>query len=272
MNLSLPGLLCRRHGPHPFQVAVVHGGPGAAGEMAPLAVELAKKRGVLEPFQTENSFFGQVEELASCLLDAGEPPLVLIGFSWGACLSLLVAAHKPALVRKLILVGCGPLDVSDAQKIEEARLGRLQEKERAEYRDVVKILDGASPGDKAAALARLGELALKTDSFDPWEGKGGSPLPNGYKHKDFSRALKEALEYRRSGRLLEAAGRLRCPVTAIHGDYDPHPGEGVRKPLSGALEDFRWILLEQCGHKPWIERRARDTFQRILDEELKAAS
>ena len=26
--------------------------------------------------------------------------------------------------------------------------------------------------------------------------------------------------------------KIKCPVVAIHGDYDPHLAEGVREPLS----------------------------------------
>lgn len=73
---------------------------------------------------------------------------------------------------------------------------------------------------------------------------------------------------RRSGTLLELAQRIQCPVVAIHGDYDPHPAEGVRKPLLSVLKDFRFVLLKQCGHKPWIERRATEAFYQVLEEEL----
>ncbi|MFH1652023.1 MAG: alpha/beta hydrolase, partial [Chloroflexota bacterium] len=54
----------------------------------------------------------------------------------------------------------------------------------------------------------------------------------------------------------------------IHGDADPHSAEGVKVPLSRVLPDFRFILLERCGHEPWIERAARDTFYKILRSEV----
>lgn len=53
-----------------------------------------------------------------------------------------------------------------------------------------------------------------------------------------------------------------------HGDYDPHPSEGVRKPLSAVLSEFRFVLLENCGHTPWCERQARGAFYEVLEEEL----
>lgn len=73
---------------------------------------------------------------------------------------------------------------------------------------------------------------------------------------------------RRSGKLLEMGREIASPVVAIHGDYDSHPAEGVGKPLSTAVRDFRFILLEKCGHKPWIERQARERFYAILEGEL----
>ncbi len=73
---------------------------------------------------------------------------------------------------------------------------------------------------------------------------------------------------RQTGKLLDIVAKIRCPVVAIHGDYDPHPAEGVRGPLSSILKDFRLILLEKCGHKPWIEREAKETFYEILNKEL----
>jgi len=54
------------------------------------------------------------------------------------------------------------------------------------------------------------------------------------------------------------------PVTAIHGDYDSHPAEGVRLPLFSVLKNFQFILLEKCGHTPWNERYARDQFFGVL--------
>jgi pimeloyl-ACP methyl ester carboxylesterase len=72
---------------------------------------------------------------------------------------------------------------------------------------------------------------------------------------------------RQSGELLALAGQIRCPVVAIHGDYDPHPAEGVQEPLSATLGHFRFILLEKCGHTPWMERQARDAFYAILKKE-----
>src|ERR1039458_2668780 len=82
----------RFHGTAPFRVAVIHGGPGAAGEMAPVARRSSRNDGVLEPLQTARSVEGQIEELREALSRHSQLPAVLIGLSWGAWLSLLTAA------------------------------------------------------------------------------------------------------------------------------------------------------------------------------------
>ena len=94
----------RTYGKAPFTVAVIHGGPGAGGEMAPVARELAYDRGVLEPIQTATSLHGQVKELRRVLENHADIPAILIGFSWGAWLSFLVTSRYPALVKKLLLI------------------------------------------------------------------------------------------------------------------------------------------------------------------------
>ncbi|MHA1167837.1 MAG: alpha/beta fold hydrolase, partial [Candidatus Hodarchaeales archaeon] len=35
--------LLRKHGKPPYSIAVIHGGPGAGGEMAPVAIELSTR-------------------------------------------------------------------------------------------------------------------------------------------------------------------------------------------------------------------------------------
>ena len=259
----------RTYGKAPFRVAVIHGGPGAGGEMAPVARELASSRGVLEPIQTANSLDGQVEELRSVLETHGDPPVILIGYSWGAWLGFIVAARCPGLVSKLILVGSGPYEERYVAELQETRLSRLSKDDRAEFEAVVKALNRPLTEDRDALLARLGALAAKADAYDPVVGGARESDLVRARGDIFQGVWEDAAQLRRSGELLELGRRIRCPVVAVHGAYDPHPAEGVQGPLSRVLRRFRFILLEKCGHQPWIERHARRTFYRVLEEELR---
>jgi len=256
----------RKYGSWPYNVAVVHGGPGAPGEMAPVARELSAVRGVLEPLQTATTLEGQVEELKAALMKEGDPPVTLIGFSWGAMLSFILAGRHPSLARKLILIGSAPYEEQYAAGITETRLKRMGEEERHEALALMKALDGPAVADKNALMARLGQLISRADSYDP--------LP----HEDetlecqydmFRIVWDEARDLRSGGKLLAIGKRIRCPVVAVHGDYDPHPWKGVMEPLARTLKDFRLVLLEKCGHRPWIERSARDRFYTILYNEAR---
>ncbi|MBI4532581.1 MAG: alpha/beta hydrolase [Candidatus Melainabacteria bacterium] len=237
--------------------------------MAPVARELASFTGVLEPFQTAITLEGQVDELRTVLESHGAPTNILIGFSWGAWLSFILAACYPSLVRKLILVGSGPFEDKYVASMQECRLGRLSAEERTQFESSVAVLtQGKIKDNTDSLLKQLGELASKTDTYDaiPCEESSDLVTVDG---DIFQAVMRDATEVRRSGKLLKLAGNIVCPVVAIHGSYDPHPAEGVEQPLRAALRDFRFILLNNCGHKPWIERQAKAQFYEILRQELR---
>ena len=255
----------RKYGNAPFDTAVIHGGPGAPGEIAPVARELSSLKGVLEPLQTAASIQGQVQELKTVLDENGDLPVTLIGFSWGAWLSFLYTAHHTAFVKKLILIGSGPFENRYARNIMETRLSRLSEKDKAEVLSLINNLENPAIGDKNTLLDRFGELMFKADSYDPLSHK--SEIQE-CQYSIHQKVWEQAWKLRSSGKLLESGKKIRCPVLAIHGDHDPHPAEGVQRPLSRIIKDFRFILLEKCGHKPWVERSARDRFYTILKSEI----
>lgn len=256
----------KKYGRSPYTIVVVHGGPGAGGEMAPVAREIATDYGVLEPIQTALSIEGQIKELKTVIDNNADSPVILIGFSWGAWLSFIFAADYPELIKKLILIGSGPFEEKYAAKIQETRLNRLSEEERTEVESLIEVLDNPMVEDKSSAFERFGALFSKADTYDPIKQE---PETINFQADIFQSLWNEAAKLRSSGKLLKLGKHLKCPVTAIHGDYDSHPAEGVQKPLTGILENFRFILLKSCGHKPWIESQARDEFFRILKAELR---
>lgn len=250
----------RTYGAPPFRVAVIHGGPGAPGDMAPVARELSSEWGVLEPLQTEATLNGQVEELRMVLEKKGDLPMALVGFSWGAFLSFIVAARYPNMVSKLILVGCGPFEEHYATSIMERRFSRLSPEEGARLRALRQSLS-----DDREGFEEFGKLVSKADAFNPL------PYQNDvleFQPEIFHSVWKEATELRCSGELLSMGKAIRCSVVAIHGEDDPHPSEGVAVPLGHVLSDFNFILLEKCGHKPWIEQEAKDAFYLHLKNSL----
>lgn len=258
----------REYGRPPFQVAVVHGGPGAPGSAAAPARELGKSFGVLEPLQTATTLRSQIDELHETLQIHSQLPVTLVGHSWGAWLSLLLAAHYPETTGKLILVGCPAFRAEYVQQLTATRLGRLDAAEQAEWQQIVTDLHSPNGTDKDRKTARMGKLAAKADGY--------SLLPDEQETEDlikvdggmYASVWEEAANLRKSGELLKLGKVINCPVVAIHGDYDPSPVAGVREPLTGVLSDFRCTVLPRCGHTPWKERYARDEFFALLQQEI----
>ena len=114
-------------------------------------------------------------------------------------------------------------------------------------------------------MARLFGLFTKAESYDLL------PCEDEVIKYQLDINISVGLDARRllaSGKLPEIMRGIGCPVTAIHGDFDLRPAESIRESLSHILNDFKFILLEKCGHYPWYERYARETFYAILKEEI----
>jgi len=244
----------RKYGKPPYTVAVVHGGPGARGQVAPVARKLSSFAGILEPLQTATTLDELVSELNCVLQESASLPVVLVGHSWGAWLGFIAAARCPASFKKLVLVGSGPFEHHYAANITGTRLTRLNDTDRLRALYLMEALSDPQNDLNDKLWSEFGALFAKADAFDP--------LPEDNKllemrYDGVQQIWQEAEVLRRSGELLEMGKRITCPVVAIHGDFDPHPAEGVHRPLSRVLRDFRFFLLRECGHSPWLERRAR---------------
>ena len=255
----------RIYGDRPYSVVVLHGGPGYPGTMAPVARELSIDYGVLEPLQAADSINGQAKEMAAVLQNNADLPAILVGWSWGSTLALITAARHPELVRKLILVCGASLEKKYRENLFVDKLNRLSDDERAEVFSLQEIAYGNSSGDKAASLARLFVIFSKADSYEliPY-------VDEVIEYQvDINRSVGiESHKLYTGSDLLKVLSSIRCPVVAINGDCDTRPAAGINEPLSRVVKDFRFILLEKCGHMPWYERYARDKFYEILRKEI----
>ena len=240
------------HGIPPFKVVLTHGGPGAAGELTPLAKELSEFVSLLEPFQTKSSIEELIIELDNQI-------------SRNAWLSLLYAARFNEKVKKLILLSSGPFDPGYAVDIINIRVQRLSDENKKRLFRLIERLNEPDEKNKNELFRKVGELIYMADSFDPVPRKNPDIK---YDYDMYLRVWNEAQALREAGGLLNAVTRINCPVVAIHGDYDPHPAEGVNEPFAAHLKDFQFHLIRNCGHHPWEEKMARDEFFDILTNHI----
>lgn len=253
------------YGPTPPCVVLIHGGPGAAGELQPVAEELARRQiGCIEPLQTATSVESQIEELKDQILAHCKPPICFLGYSWGAMLALLTAAKYPDLASKVILLSSACFEEQSASAIRERRLSRLSPKERSELEECLRMLNQASEKEKSPLIQNLHSLIIKSDCFDPTN----SAIPVTLQTEIYKAVWPQAVELRKTGKLLQRIAAYQGAVVALHGDYDPHPSEGIKTPLEKTLSCFSFIEIPHCGHIPWIERTASPLFFDLLEQEI----
>ena len=254
----------RTYGSPPFSVVLVHGGPGGPGEMAPIARKLEQHGyGVLEPLQTKDSLQEQVTELKDVLVEHANLPVTLIGHSWGAMLSFILAAKHPELIKKLLLVASSMFKAKDAQNISKTRLARLCEEQRNHSKYLFSIIDKADNPDEL--FREIYNISYQADIYDPLPA---SCELLACQYHIFKSVWHDAEVLRESGELLALGKQIKCKVVAIHGDYDAHPATLIKASLNSVINNFAFVLLKNCGHYPWKERQACDAFYKVLFKEL----
>lgn len=251
----------KSYGIAPYDLAVIHGGPGGIGDVRALAFYLASFYSVLEPFQTQKTIQGQLDELKKLI----QYPITLVGYSWGAMLSILFTFQNPHLVKKLILIGCPPLTSEYVALIENARKNKLTSTEQKELEEYLEKITATSNPTRFL-LNKLMHLMSKADSFN-------LVSPISYDdiifQKDIYEAVwPEATQLRNNGTFLNSIQKIKAPIIFIHGIHDPHPLKAIESILP-SLQDCKLYALEKCGHTPWFEKEAKKHFYEILKKEIR---
>lgn len=226
--------------------------------MAPVARGLQDAFRVLEPFQRRSGgeplsvarHVADLHELLEARL-AGERP-ALVGSSWGAMLALAFAAEHPGRRDPLVLIGCGTFDAS-ARRCMEARLAeRLKGDEGRRLRLLAKEVP-----DPDERLRAAGELLLPAYSYEPASTDLETERCDARGHRE---TWDDMVRLQEAGVYPRAFAAIRAPVLMLHGAADPHPGDLIRAGLEAVLPGLEYREWERCGHYPWLETHARESF------------
>lgn len=253
----------RRYGDGGPVVLVLHGGPGAAGYMAPVARGLADSFRVVEPFQRSGG--GVADHVADLwelvgTLGAGAPALV--GSSWGAMLALAFAAAHPGLAGPLVLIGCGTFDPVARARFHAVVAERMD----AGLRRRLEQLPEEVPDADQRLRVRAG-LILPVYSCDLISADLELEKCDGRGHDE---TWADMMRLQEEEVYPAAFAAIRSPVLMLHGAVDPHPGGLIRESLERYLPQIEYREWERCGHYPWLERGVREKFFSVLREWLLA--
>jgi len=251
-------------------VILLHGGPGAPGQMGPVARGLQDSFSVLEPMQrgsggdplTVARHLADLDELIEERCEGTRPALV--GSSWGAMLALAYGAAHPDRAGPIVLVGCGTFDPVARSRI----MPVIEERMDAGLRERMQRLESDYP-DPDARLGALGKLIEPLYVLDPIPGALEGGACDAQAHTE---TWNDMIRLQEEGLYPAAFGAIESPVLMLHGAYDPHPGALIRASLEPHLARLEYQEWEQCGHYPWAERAVRDEFFVLLREWLASKS
>jgi pimeloyl-ACP methyl ester carboxylesterase len=261
----------RSYGDSGPYVSLLHGGPGAAGEMVPVARNLCSRFRVLEPLQRTSgtvplTVARHVKDLHDVLqepLQAG--PVRLVGFSWGAMLALTYAARYPEKIDRVILIGCGTFDKHSRQIYETNIKQRTDTDTQRHIENIQAQLTAENDRKRRNELfAEFGYIYTRLQSYKPIKTDFEKVLK--YDEIGFRQTWAGALSLQEQGIQPAEFEHIQALVTMIHGDNDPHPGPLIYKTLTKFICDIKYLELSRCGHKPWIEIEAKNEFYKILTE------
>lgn len=276
--IQVPGALLRvrQYGENSGQTFILlHGGPGMVGYMGPIGGSLADlgrvvdydQRGAFEspstgPFLMQN----HVEDLKYLVeLLCKDTECILVGHSWGAILGLAFCAQNPKIFKRLILIGCGPLD----QATREAMAKNIDQRLNPWERETIDRLRATLADDSIDFETRVQNDLEFLKIITPVYQFDRNSL-NGFL---FSRRnLKPSYECgddysttRNSGDLLRSLKLVKTPVVAIHGKEDVIPYKMIVSTLMGNMDPApRIFVMDQSGHMPWLEENSRTHFFSIL--------
>ena len=256
-------LVVREYGTGRESVIVLHAGPAAAGDVAPVAKALGGRWHVLEPLQRRSggrplTVAVHVKDLDDVIRDrCGDRRPVLVGHSWGAMLALAYGAAHPATAACLVLVGCGTFSPA-TRAVHEARVkARLTSADRA---TLAHLEQTERVADRR--LAAVGRLMTRVYAHDLDEDTESVAVIDAQGHDE---TWADMVRLQNAGVYPARFAAIAVPGLMLHGDADPHPGCLIRGELRPSLPQLEYQELQKCGHSPWRERQARRAFFEALE-------
>ncbi|MBT8081906.1 MAG: alpha/beta hydrolase [Gammaproteobacteria bacterium] len=266
-------MFVRHYGKAGPLVLVLHGGPGATGEVAPLARGISGYCRAIEPWQrgsggvplTVARHVADLHELATDL--SGDSPVAIVGHSWGAMLALCYAAEHPGRAGPVVLVGCGTFDQAGRRRMQAT----IEERTDDDLRDRIRRVSthATDPADQFIQVCKLTRHIFDCDPIEPYADKDESEPFDLQAHDETWNDMRRLQD---DGTYPRAFTAIESPVLMLHGQYDPHPGTMIRDSLLPYVPQLEYHEYERCGHSPWIEKSTRDVFFADVCEWLKERS
>lgn len=189
--------------------------------------------------------------------------MYLLGHSWGAGLAARYALNYPDHLSGMILVGAmAPRYEPHWDQFRRNRSAWRDDEIQSRFAELIAERNAATdPAEYQRLCREVAKISFGGMFHDPHDPENFNRMRGDY----CSPALPP--EARASSRLvnilsmrsienwnwLDDFHEMDVPVLVVHGKSDPMPLESARE-WAGAFPNARFVLLENAGHKPYIER------------------
>lgn len=166
----------------------------------------------------------------------------LVGFSFGGLVAGHVAAGRPELLRRLVLVGAGGLGLRDGKKLPLVAWRHLKD-------------------EAARAAAHRHNLA----NLMLWDAAKIDPLAERIQADNAQRSRLNSGPFSRGESLLEPLSRVRVPIDGIWGRHDATLGARIAEvePILRRTDPAATFnVVENAGH--WVMYEQSDAFHSAL--------
>jgi proline iminopeptidase len=258
------------------KLIVLHGGPGADHRyLLPQMLRLGGKYDLTfydqrgggkskSDARTPVTWQTHVEDLGRIAAELRLEPLSIVGYSWGALLSLLYTIEQrknPHLIppARLALINPAPLTREYREQFEAEFARRQASPEIQRLRDELNS-SGLRERDAEAYRQRAFELSVAGYFSDPRRSADLTPF------RVIGRVQQSVWQSLGDFNLIRGLDGIRIPSIIIHGRDDPIP-------LASSSEAARalgttLVVLDDCGHVPYVEQPNRlfAALEPFLDE------
>jgi proline iminopeptidase len=244
---------------------ILHGGPGADhAYLLPQMLQLARDHEVILYDQrgggqskTDDrdpiTWQTHVSDLDAVIGEMALDPLVIVGYSWGALLTMLFSieaaagrtVHKP---KKLALIDPAPVNREFRRQF-ETEFSRRQSDAAVTQLRADLAASGLRESDPGAYRQRTFELSVAGYFADPRNARDLTPF------RVTGRVQQSVWESLGDFDLL-APGMLdsiHVPTFIAHGRQDPIPLESSQA-AARAMHAEEFLIIENAGHVPYVEQ------------------
>lgn len=262
VTTGVPLYWCRYGPAEGVPLLVLHGGPGAHHDyLLPQFLRLADQRPILfydqrgggrsrETGPGEVGWQQHVQDLSHVATEFGVDPLTIVGYSWGALLSLLYALearrhHAMRTPARLVLIDPAPLSRPYRQAFEDEFARRQRSEAIREMREDLGQ-SGLRESDPDAWRQRQFELGVAPYFARPEAATGLTPF------RVTAKVQQSVWQSLGDYDLIPDLGALHIPAFFVHGRHDPIPLESTER--AARAMHARLLVLEASGHVPYVEQ------------------